>query len=101
MENRRRGETEAKVTDSSTNSTVISVVEALETVLTLVQRLPPVTVPLHDALGMVLAEDILAPDPLPPYPASVKVSHHCFISFSISTLSVQQYIYIYILYSCS
>ncbi|CAI9105833.1 OLC1v1004851C1 [Oldenlandia corymbosa var. corymbosa] len=49
-----------------------SVEEALEIVLTVSQRLPPVTVPLQDALDKVLAEDIHAPDPLPPYPASVK-----------------------------
>ncbi|KAF7152686.1 hypothetical protein RHSIM_Rhsim01G0197500 [Rhododendron simsii] len=46
--------------------------EALQIVLRVAQRLPPVTVPLHEALGKVLAEDITAPDPLPPYPASVK-----------------------------
>lgn len=52
---------------------MISAEQALETVLKLTHRLPPVTVPLHDALGKVLAQDIRAPDPLPPYPASVKV----------------------------
>ncbi|KAK7276563.1 hypothetical protein RIF29_17706 [Crotalaria pallida] len=51
---------------------MISVADALRTVLNVSQRLPPITVPLHDALGKVLAQDILAPDPLPPYPASVK-----------------------------
>ncbi|CAL9000586.1 unnamed protein product [Prunus brigantina] len=65
-----RGET--GLTDSSTKPEVVSVEEALETVLRVVQRLPPVTVPLHDALGKVLAEDIRARDPLPPYPASIK-----------------------------
>jgi gephyrin len=30
-------------------------------------------VPLLDALGLVLAEDARAPDPLPPFRASVKV----------------------------
>lgn len=48
--------------------------EALRRVLSVAPRLPPVTVPLHEALGRVLAEDIRAPDPLPPYPASVKAS---------------------------
>lgn len=52
---------------------MISIDEALRTVLEVAQRLPPVIVSLHDALGKVLAEDIRAPDPLPPYPASVKV----------------------------
>ncbi|CAL0317576.1 unnamed protein product [Lupinus luteus] len=51
---------------------MISVNDALNTVLTICERLPPITVSLHDALGKVLAQDILAPDPLPPYPASVK-----------------------------
>jgi gephyrin len=31
-------------------------------------------VPLLDALGLVLAQDARAPDPLPPFRASVKVS---------------------------
>ncbi|KAK3036154.1 hypothetical protein RJ639_029891 [Escallonia herrerae] len=52
---------------------MISADEALEIVLSVGQRLPPVKVALHDALGKILAEDIRAPDPLPPYPASVKV----------------------------
>lgn len=51
---------------------MISVDEALGIVLDVSRRLPPVTVPIHDALGKVLAQDIRAPDPLPPYPASVK-----------------------------
>ncbi|KAF9676313.1 hypothetical protein SADUNF_Sadunf09G0125800 [Salix dunnii] len=51
---------------------MISAEEALQTILKVAQRLPPASVPLHDALGKVLAEDIRAPDPLPPYPASVK-----------------------------
>ncbi|XP_059659733.1 molybdopterin biosynthesis protein CNX1 isoform X2 [Cornus florida] len=53
-------------------SKMVSVDEALQTVLSVAQRLPPVTVPLHEALSRVLAEDIRAPDPLPPFPASVK-----------------------------
>lgn len=51
---------------------MISVDDALETVLSVARRLEPVTVPLHEALGRILAEEIRAPDPLPPYPASVK-----------------------------
>lgn len=46
--------------------------EALGIVVNVSKRLPQVTVPIHDALGKVLAQDIRAPDPLPPYPASVK-----------------------------
>ena len=30
------------------------------------------SVPVADALGLVLAEDIFAKDPLPPFPASIK-----------------------------
>jgi gephyrin len=33
----------------------------------------PRDVPLHAALGLVLAEDVSASDPLPPFRASVKV----------------------------
>ncbi|KAK7320512.1 hypothetical protein VNO77_30051 [Canavalia gladiata] len=51
---------------------MISVIDALQTVLSVSKRLPPVTLPLHDALGKVLAQDVCAVDPLPPYPASVK-----------------------------
>ncbi|GLT61304.1 hypothetical protein SLA2020_340230 [Shorea laevis] len=51
---------------------MISADEALQTVLSVAQRLHSVTVPLHEAFGKVLAEDVRAPDPLPPYPASVK-----------------------------
>ncbi|XP_060197083.1 molybdopterin biosynthesis protein CNX1 [Lycium barbarum] len=60
-------------TQISTNTNkMISVEEALEIVLNVAQRLPPVTLPIHEALGKILAEDITAPDPLPPYPASIK-----------------------------
>lgn len=51
---------------------MITVKEALETVLRVAQRLQPVSVPIHEAHGKVLAQDIQAPDPLPPYPASIK-----------------------------
>ena len=63
----------SKLTECRTKSTMVSADEALRIVLSVAQRLPPVTVPLLDALGKILAEDIRAPDPLPPYPASVKV----------------------------
>ncbi|KAL7202896.1 hypothetical protein ACSBR1_034367 [Camellia fascicularis] len=53
-------------------TTMISAENALQIVLNVAQRLPPVTVLLHEALGKVLAHDITAPDPLPPYPASIK-----------------------------
>ncbi|KAK9734658.1 hypothetical protein RND81_04G155200 [Saponaria officinalis] len=51
---------------------MISVEEALKMVINASQRLEPVSIPLHESLGKVLAKDILAPDPLPPYPASIK-----------------------------
>ncbi|KAJ8762727.1 hypothetical protein K2173_012219 [Erythroxylum novogranatense] len=51
---------------------MISADEALQIVLRVAQHLPPVALPLHDGLGKVLAEDILASDPSPPYPASIK-----------------------------
>ncbi|KAL6527869.1 calnexin Cnx1 [Orobanche minor] len=53
-------------------SKMLSVEQALEIVLEVAQRLPPVTVPIHEALGKILAQDVAAPDPLPPYPASIK-----------------------------
>lgn len=61
------------VNNGRTKPSMISVNEALQIVLKVAQRLAPVTVPLHEALGKVLAEDIRASDPLPPYPASIKV----------------------------
>lgn len=54
---------------------MISVNDALQTVLTASKRLSPIILPLHDSLGKVLAQDVRAPDPLPPYPASSKVPH--------------------------
>ncbi|TMW95672.1 hypothetical protein EJD97_008502 [Solanum chilense] len=60
-------------TQISTNKNkMITVEEALEIVLNVAQRLPPVILPIHEVFGKVLAEDITAPDPLPPYPASIK-----------------------------
>ncbi|KAI5667091.1 hypothetical protein M9H77_16944 [Catharanthus roseus] len=57
---------------SSATGNMIPVEAALEMVLNASQRLPPITVPIHDALGKILAEDVKASDPLPPYPASIK-----------------------------
>ncbi|KAM7258027.1 hypothetical protein ACFE04_013768 [Oxalis oulophora] len=51
---------------------MISTEDAIRAVLSVSNRLPPVTLPLHSALGKILAQDIHAPDPLPPYPASIK-----------------------------
>lgn len=53
-------------------STMLSVEDATHIVLSITKCLEPVTVQLHEALGLILATDLHAPDPLPPYPASVK-----------------------------
>jgi hypothetical protein len=45
----------------------------------------PRDVPLHGALGLVLAEDVCAPDPLPPFRASVKVPSPPRLPLSLST----------------
>lgn len=46
--------------------------EHLATIPTVAHWWPPTEVPFHDALDQVMAEDIHAPDTLPPYPASIK-----------------------------
>ncbi|PKA56689.1 Molybdopterin biosynthesis protein CNX1 [Apostasia shenzhenica] len=51
---------------------MVPVDEALGMVLRAAACLPAISVSLQDALGLVLAEDIRAPDPLPPYRASIK-----------------------------
>lgn len=51
---------------------MLSVEAALATVLEQAGPLPPVTIPAQQALGYVLAADIRAGEPLPPFPASVK-----------------------------
>jgi molybdopterin molybdotransferase len=48
------------------DSSMISVEEARERILGFVSRLEPVRVPLLDALGQVLAEDMVAPLDIPP-----------------------------------
>jgi gephyrin len=53
---------------------MLPVEEALAAVLSAAAARAAVSaVPLLDALGLVLAEDARAPDPLPPFRASVKV----------------------------
>lgn len=59
---------------------LIPVEEALEIILQQVEPLKPITVSLSDAHRLVLAEDIKATEPLPPFPASIKV---CLAPFSI------------------
>ncbi|OVA02942.1 Molybdopterin binding domain [Macleaya cordata] len=54
------------------SSRMLSMEEALKIVIKIAQRLQPVRVPIHESLNKILAEDIRAPDPLPPYRASIK-----------------------------
>ena len=51
---------------------MLSVEEALQITLAQAQLLSPVTVPLANARGAILASDIAAREPLPPFPASTK-----------------------------
>ena len=51
---------------------MISIPEAQETVLCHALPLLPQRVGLGSAVGRVLAQDVLAPEPLPPFPASIK-----------------------------
>ncbi len=53
---------------------LLSVAEAERIVLeALPGPLAPIQVPFMEALGKILAEDVVAADPLPPFPASIKV----------------------------
>lgn len=49
---------------------MISVDEAVAIVLSHVKPLPPVRRPFFEAFGLVLAEDVIAREPLPPFPAA-------------------------------
>jgi gephyrin len=51
---------------------MLTVGDAVQTVLAHVAPLPPHSVAVQDALGLVLARDVQAADPLPPFSASVK-----------------------------
>ena len=52
---------------------MISIPEAQEIVLSETQPLPSVSVGFVDAVGSVLAENVQAPENVPPFPASIKV----------------------------
>ena len=67
-------------TSSSPSSSypLLSVDDAVACVLEQTVRLPPTGVSLNEALGCVLAEDVTAPEPLPPFRASIKVKHTDF-----------------------
>ncbi len=51
---------------------MVTVSEAQAMVLNCCNSLEAETVSLEEGLGRVLAEDVAAKDPLPPFPASVK-----------------------------
>ncbi|CAD5122882.1 DgyrCDS11282 [Dimorphilus gyrociliatus] len=59
---------------------MISVEEALSKVLEQVELLPTETVNYKNALHRIVAEDVLAKDALPPYPASIKDGYACISS---------------------
>eukprot|EP00252_Welwitschia_mirabilis_P002258 TRINITY_DN12172_c0_g1_i1.p1 TRINITY_DN12172_c0_g1~~TRINITY_DN12172_c0_g1_i1.p1 ORF type:complete len:654 (+),score=151.89 TRINITY_DN12172_c0_g1_i1:231-2192(+) len=51
---------------------MLSLDDALSNVLGAAKCLNPISLPLNDALGHILVTDMVASDPLPPYPASIK-----------------------------
>ena len=52
---------------------MISIPEAQKIVLAETERLPGVSIPLSEAQGRILAEDVQAQEDVPPFPASIKV----------------------------
>jgi hypothetical protein len=58
----------------SSSYSLLPISEATRIILKTAKRLEPVSVSLDKALGTILAEDVHAPEPLPPFPASIKVS---------------------------
>lgn len=52
---------------------MVSIAEAQEIVLKAINPLPSVSLGLSDAVGYILGEDVIAREPLPPFPASIKV----------------------------
>ncbi len=63
---------------------MISVEEAVDTVLRHVAPLAPVPVPFYDALGLVLAQDVAAAEPMPPFAASA-VDGYAIIAADMSS----------------
>lgn len=57
---------------------MISMDEAQKIVLDNTSTLPLVSVELQDALGLILGENVIAKDCLPPFPASIKVGNPGF-----------------------
>ena len=52
---------------------MISIPEAQRIVLAETEALPSITASLSEAVGAILAEDVQAPEDVPPFPASIKV----------------------------
>jgi gephyrin len=52
---------------------MISIPEVQATVLKHATALPTEVVPLASSLGRILSEDVFSKEPLPPFPASIKV----------------------------
>ncbi|HXF63326.1 MAG TPA: gephyrin-like molybdotransferase Glp [Caldilineaceae bacterium] len=57
---------------AETDNFMLPVAEAQEIVLGQAARLDPAPTSLDRALGLIVAEDIIAREPLPPFPASIK-----------------------------
>jgi gephyrin len=51
---------------------LLTIANALDIILSHTEPRDADLIPLSAAAGLVLAEDVLAPEPLPPFPASVK-----------------------------
>ena len=64
---------------------MLSIAEANQIVQESISPLEAVDIDLLSASGYVLASDVTAQDPLPPFPASIKVIISCWRSFSKST----------------
>lgn len=52
---------------------MVSIAEAQKTVLNAIETLPSISLGLSDAVGHILGENVIAREPLPPFPASIKV----------------------------
>lgn len=55
----------------------VTVPDASAAILRLTRCLSPVVLPLQQAYGLILAEDIVSPEDLPPHDASLKVVTRC------------------------
>lgn len=64
---------------------LLTIANAVEIILSHTEPREAVAVSLAEASGLVLAEDVLAPEPLPPFPASVKDGYAVIASVRISS----------------